>query len=549
MFILFAILVIVSIVYYVKERRRKQTLLQRNGIKCPSPRFLDGNFLDLRNRNVPIKNEWMTKYGKETGTHGFYIGVTPFVVTKDVELIRRIQVKDFHLFSQRQGFGLIGGFEADEAMVQSLVHNEVPAERWKEQRSLITSAFSSAKMKTSVPLVNDAIDALLENIEKHKGENDFDIYDLFQRLTMDTIGRSAFGVQTNVQRNKEHDAFFEATKYIFEDRSAGLINILNFANFLFAEFKYVIFPFRWLVFRLARPFGLAKIYYQHKIIHDIILQRRKDIFDPNNPWSRIDLLQQMVEAQMSLEQMSSIDVKKLTAADSAEDTAISTEKSAVISGTSKKVHFMTDNEVASNCALFFDAGYETTSTLLGFVAHVLVNDLPLQDRLREEINSLYGRERKFDYNTMNGLPLLDSVIHETLRMYPPITDFVTRNASVDYEYNGYTIPKGVNVQIAVYQLHHDPNYWEDPETFDPERFYGENKSRTSSVAFQPFGAGPRNCVGLRFALMEAKLAVARLLHKYRLVPGPRTEIGEIDVVYKPISMCPKKGVFVKVVPL
>ena len=113
-----------------------------------------------------------------------------------------------------------------------------------------------------------------------------------------------------------------------------------------------------------------------------------------------------------------------------------------------------------------------------------------------------------------------------------------------------TIPADVGIQIEVRELHHDPDYWEDPETFDEMRFYGSNKSRASSPAFQAFGAGPRNCVGLRFALMEAKLTVARLIHQYKLLPGPRTEkFDSLEIAYKPITMCPKNGVFVKAVPL
>lgn len=271
------------------------------------------------------------------------------------------------------------------------------------------------------------------------------------------------------------------------------------------------------------------------------------MFDPNNPWSRVDLLQQMIEAKMSLEDMSKVDAKSLTADDSITDQVAEENRSSSMG--KKGVHIMTDDEVASNAALFFDAGYETTSTLLGFVAHVLVNDLSLQDRLREEVNELFKNEGAFDYNVMNKLPFMDAVINETFRMYPPVTDFSTRVASVDYEYGDITIPKGVAVQVGVHLLHHDPEHWPEPEKFDPYRFYGENKSNASSFAFQPFGGGPRNCVGMRFALLETKLVLSRLLFAYRLEPGPRTEIGDIERSFKPITMTPKNGVFVKAIPI
>ena len=540
------LLAVLLVLLFVWNHYRLLSVLQRNKIPTATPRFFDGNLFQLVNKNVLTQGKWLKELGPIVG---YYMGSTPCIVTTDTELIKKIQVKDFHLFTQKRSFGVIGGLEASKELEQSLVHADVPGKRWKEQRSLITSAFSSAKMKTAVPLVDDALDAFLENIEeKSREDKDFDIYDFFQRLTMDTIGRSAFGIQTNVQRNPK-DPFYLATRSIFENKAGQLPHLLFFASFMFPELNYILYPIRKLQWGIMRALGWANLSYQKQVIKKIIAERRNNMFDPQNPWSRNDLLQQMIDAKMSHEQMKVMDTKKLTA--EATDTSTiqsnadgqTTEKQ-----TTRKVHYMTDAEVAANAALFFDAGYETTSTLLGFLAHVIVNDQSLQDRLREEINELFEREGKFDYNTMTSLPLLDSVINETLRFYPPITDFVSREAAVDYEYNGMVIPKGTGITIAVYQLHHDPNHWEDPDTFIPDRFL-KDKSLSSSVAFQPFGAGPRNCVGLRFALMEAKMAIARLLKSYKLVLGPRTEIGDIECQFKPISMTPKKGVFVKVVKL
>jgi hypothetical protein len=301
-----------------------------------------------------------------------------------------------------------------------------------------------------------------------------------------------------------------------------------------------------------RSLGLATMSYQHNVIKNIISKRRKDMFDPENPWSRNDLLQQMIEAKMTHEQMKVIDTEKLTAAVNEKD-PVNNNAESTKQVIGRKVHYMTDAEVAANAALFFDAGYETTSTLLGFMAHILVNDLNLQEKLRQEINGIFKRDGRLEYNLVNETPFMDSVINETLRFYPPITDFISREALEDYRYEKdgkvFIIPKGTGVNIGVYQLHHDPNHWEEPEKFIPDRFM-KDKTLTSSIAFQPFGAGPRNCVGLRFALLEAKMAIARLLQAYKLIPGPRTEIGlDIKVKFKPISMAPQNGVFVKAIKI
>lgn len=98
-------------------------------------------------------------------------------------------------------------------------------------------------------------------------------------------------------------------------------------------------------------------------------------------------------------------------------------------------------------------------------------------------------------------------------------------------------------------MHHDPELWDSPETFDPSRFQGVNKGNINPVQWQPFGSGPRNCVGMRFAMLEAKLTLAKILSKYKFEPGPQTELGSIEFDYKMISLTPKKGVFVRLVPI
>ncbi|KAI1288438.1 Cytochrome P450 3A16 [Halotydeus destructor] len=141
---------------------------------------------------------------------------------------------------------------------------------------------------------------------------------------------------------------------------------------------------------------------------------------------------------------------------------------------------------------------------------------------------------------------MDCVINETMRVYPPVSSFITRRALEDYKYNDITIPKGAGIVVPVYQIHHDARYWPEPETFDPDRFA---HGKVNPITWQPFGAGPRNCIGMRFAILEVKLALAVLLSSFKIVPGPRTEIGNIAVDYKVLTMCPKNGVYVKVEPL
>jgi cytochrome P450 len=124
---------------------------------------------------------------------------------------------------------------------------------------------------------------------------------------------------------------------------------------------------------------------------------------------------------------------------------------------------------------------------------------------------------------------MDMVIDETLRLYPP-APFSERVASNDYEYEGRRFKKGQIVSLAIYAVHHDADNYEDPEEFRPERFSDENKKKRENETFMPFGTGPRNCIGMRFALVEIKLLLADILVKYRFEKCDQTPVTNIYLI-------------------
>lgn len=116
------------------------------------------------------------------------------------------------------------------------------------------------------------------------------------------------------------------------------------------------------------------------------------------------------------------------------------------------------------------------------------------------------------------------VIDESLRLNPPVTRF-DRVANKDIEFEGLKVKKGQVFVVPIYPLHHDPEIFPEPEKFIPERFSDENKKTRDNSAFLPFGIGPRNCIGMRFAMVEMKLLLASILIKYRLVPCDKTPVS------------------------
>jgi len=204
------------------------------------------------------------------------------------------------------------------------------------------------------------------------------------------------------------------------------------------------------------------------------------------------------------------------------------------------VNALNEHEVVSNALLFMMASYETTAVTLQFVIHNLVNHQNVQEQLRSELLKKQN-SGVFTLDTLSDFKLLDNVINETLRMYPPVAPFTARIASQDYVYEGIRIPKGTGIYIGVTHIHNDSKLWSEPGKFKPERF----ESKYDKLSFLGFGGGPRNCIGMRFAYAELKLVIANMLTKYRLLPGPSTET-DITTWESYSTMTPKNGVFCKV---
>uniref|UniRef100_A0A2K5SBR3 unspecific monooxygenase n=1 Tax=Cebus imitator TaxID=2715852 RepID=A0A2K5SBR3_CEBIM len=138
-------------------------------------------------------------------------------------------------------------------------------------------------------------------------------------------------------------------------------------------------------------------------------------------------------------------------------------------------------------------------------------------------NLFHSSQAPATYDAVVQMEYLDMVVNETLRLYP-ITIRLERVCKKDVEINGVFIPKGALVVIPTYTLHYDPKYWTEPKEFRPERFSKKNKDSIDPYIYTPFGTGPRNCIGMRFALMNMKLALIRVLQNFSFKPCKETQI-------------------------
>ena len=204
---------------------------------------------------------------------------------------------------------------------------------------------------------------------------------------------------------------------------------------------------------------------------------------------------------------------------------------------------LTDEEIIAQSVIFLLAGFDTSSNTLAFTLYYLVVNPDVQDKLRSEINeAMETYSDKPLYEIAQNIEYLDCVIKEGQRLCPTAPQ-VNRECA-DFDLNGIHIPAGTEVLISMYTLHHDPDAWEDPERFDPERFRGSAKDTRHPYQFLPFGAGPRNCIGMRFALLEIKIALIKILMKYKFLRSPETQVPL--VVHAGLTLSPKGGVLVRV---
>jgi cytochrome P450 len=180
---------------------------------------------------------------------------------------------------------------------------------------------------------------------------------------------------------------------------------------------------------------------------------------------------------------------------------------------------MTDEQLRVEVTTFLLAGQETTSLALTWTWGLLSQHAAARRRLEDEIDAaLDGRPP--EYGDLVNLPYTRMVIDEAMRLYPPAWGF-SREALGDDRVGGFRLPRGWLVFVVPYVLHRLPGFWSNPDAFDPDRFTPERIAERPKFVYLPFGAGPRQCIGNQFALVEAHLVLATLAQRYRLhlVPG------------------------------
>ncbi|KAM6976475.1 cytochrome P450 3A40-like [Aplochiton taeniatus] len=439
------------------------------GIPGPRPLPFIGTFLEYTRGVHVFDQECYNKYGK---VWGFYDGRQPVMGLMDTSMIKTILVKEcYSVFTNRRDLGLNGPLRDAVSIVED--------DHWKRIRAVLSPSFTSGRLKEMFKIMQAHSANLVQSLQKKvDGDEVIEVKEVFGPYSMDVVTSTAFSVDID-SINHPNDPFVSNIKKMVK---------FNFINPLLI--LVVLFPFLGSIFdKFDVSFFPADVMdFFYSFLRKIKTERTKNQHD-----SRVDFLQLMVDSQGSK---------------SKDDNS---EKG------------LTDNEILSQAMIFIFAGYETSSSSLGFLSYQLATNPDAQQKLQEEIDEHCPDESRPTYETLMKMEYLDMVINESQRLYP-IANRIERMTKCTVEVNGVTIPKDTVIMIPVYALHRDPVLWPEPETFKPERFSEENKDTIDPYSYLPFGAGPRNCIGMRFAQVLMKLAVVEVFQKFSFITCKETHI-------------------------
>ena len=201
---------------------------------------------------------------------------------------------------------------------------------------------------------------------------------------------------------------------------------------------------------------------------------------------------------------------------------------------------MTDQQLRDEVVTIFAAGHETTANLLAWTWSWLSRVPDVRRRMRAELDAVLG-DRDATADDYAKLPYTRAVLAESLRL-TPVVWFISRRVLADIPLGEYTLPAGSLAFVSPYATHRHPSFWENPEGFDPERFLEGASNGRPTLAYFPFGAGPRKCIGDTFALVEATLVLATLARRFELELPP----GMVPEPEPVITLRPKGGLPMRV---
>ncbi|XP_064470458.1 cytochrome P450 3A41-like [Ornithodoros turicata] len=417
------------------------------------------------------------KYGR---LYGSYQDTDPCLVVGEPDLLREVYMKDFSSFVDRM-HAPVGEPLWDRSL---LLTN---GEEWKKNRSIFSTAFTTTRLKAIVPKVvgvaNRTADALLEHATN---KEPVDLHGILTKSSLDAVAAVTFNADMDSIRDP-NNPFLKNYFNIFAGSGAWKIMLYFKMPRLFKLLRLSIFTKEYL-----EKFS----FFIRRIIEERLKSGTK--FD--------DQLQIFLDA---------LETEAASGKNGGSPESLSSGK-----------RFSMDDAVAQVFTLLI-GGSDTIASTLVYQFYNLVLHPEHQEKVIEEIDRVIGKD-EVTYEKLQSLQYLEAAMNETLRIYTP-DSFIMRYCTKKTTLQGIELNPGNIVYIPFQAIHMDPEFYDEPETFKPERFLPENKDSIRPFTFMPFGAGPRNCVGTRQAMIELKIFMVCIYQKVKFERCSET-IDHLDLM-------------------
>ncbi|XP_005406118.1 PREDICTED: phylloquinone omega-hydroxylase CYP4F2-like [Chinchilla lanigera] len=410
-----------------------------------------------------------------------------FVLNASVE----VAVKDFF-------YGFLKPWVGDGLLVSA-------GDKWSRHRRMLTPAFHFNILKPYVKIFSDSTKVMHAKWQRlvSQGSTCLDMFEHISLMTLDSLQKCVFSFDSNCQEKPSEyiAAILELSALV----SKRVDQILLHKDFLY-RLTHDGQRF-WKACRLVHDFT------------DAVIQERRHILLSQG-------IDDFLKAKAKAKTLDFIDVLLLSKDEDGKE--------------------LSDEDIRAEADTFMFEGHDTTASGLSWILYNLARHPEYQERCRQEVRELLrGREpEEIEWDDLAQLPFLTMCIKESLRLHPPVTA-VSRCCTQDVVLpDGRVIPKGVNCFISIFGTHHNPAVWPDPEVYDPFRFDPENIKDRSPLAFIPFSAGPRNCIGQTFAMAEMKVVLALTLLRFRVLPDDAEPLRKPELILRA-----EGGLWLRVEPL
>ncbi|XP_051026828.1 cytochrome P450 4F6 [Acomys russatus] len=378
-------------------------------------------------------------------------------------------------------------------------------DKWSRHRRLLTPAFHFDILKPYVKIFNQSVSIMHAKWQRlaSGGSARLDMFEHISLMTLDSLQKCIFSFDSNCQESpSEYIAAILELSALVAKRSQQLFLYLDFLYYRTADGR-----------RFLKACDLV-----HSVTDAVIRERRRILSSQS--------VDESLKSKAKTKTLDFIDVLLLAKDEHGKE--------------------LSDEDIRAEADTFMFGGHDTTASGLSWVLYNLAKHPEYQERCRQEVRELL-RDREpeeIEWDDLAQLPFLTMCIKESLRLHPPVL-VISRSCIQDIVLpDGRVIPKGTICVISIFGVHHNPSVWPDPEVYNPFRFDPENPQKRSPLAFIPFSAGPRNCIGQTFAMTEMKVALALTLLRFRILPDDKEPRRKPELILRA-----EGGLWLRVEPL